>query len=124
MVLCLSGSWKAAVVGRKRYMVEAIVRRLREAEVELSAGATIKQVDNKLGATNKRTTAGARSTGAFKSITPVVSKSLRMRNSRLEKLVAKLVAEQAPDISDPACCPGPEPRGTRALTRSKVKDLA
>ncbi len=36
-------------MSRKRYTVEAIVRMLREAEVELSMGMTVKQVSRKLG---------------------------------------------------------------------------
>ena len=35
-------------MGRKRYTVESIVRMLREAEVELAGGSTVKQVSRKL----------------------------------------------------------------------------
>ena len=36
-------------MSRRRYPVEAIIRKLREAEVELSRGQTVKQVAKKLG---------------------------------------------------------------------------
>ncbi len=36
-------------MSRTQYAVEAIVRMLREAEVDLSAGSTIKEVAKKLG---------------------------------------------------------------------------
>ena len=82
-------------MSRKQYTVEAIVRMLREAEVELSAGATIKQVAKKLGINEqtyyrwRKEYAGLRMDQAHRM------KELERENVRLKKLVA----EQALDIS-------------------------
>ena len=75
-------------MGRKRYTVEAIVRMLREAEVELSAGATIKQVAKKLGI-NEQTYYRWRSEyGGMRTDQAKRLKELEQENARLKRLVA------------------------------------
>ena len=46
---------------RKRFTVEQIIRMLREAEVHLSQGKSVKLVSRELGITNRPTTAGGKS---------------------------------------------------------------
>ena len=55
---------------RKRHTAEQIIRKLREAEVELAQGKTTGEVCKKLGITSRRTIAGVRSTGGSESIRP------------------------------------------------------
>ena len=82
-------------MGRKRYTVEVIVRMLREAEVELSAGATIKQVAKKLGINEQTYYRWRKEYGGLRMDQAHRLKELERENARLKKLVA----EQALDIS-------------------------
>ena len=82
-------------MGRKRYTVEVIVRMLREAEVELSAGATIKQVAKKLGINEQTYYRWRKEYGGIRMDQAHRLKELERENARLKKLVA----EQALDIS-------------------------
>ena len=82
-------------MGRKRYPVESIVRMLREAEVELSAGATIKQVSKKLGINEQTYYRWRKEYGGLRMDQAHRLKELERENARLKKLVA----EQALDIS-------------------------
>lgn len=50
-------------MSRRRYPVEAIIRKLREAEVELSRGRRSSRWPRSWGLMNKPTIAGARITG-------------------------------------------------------------
>ena len=49
-------------MGRKRYTVEQIIHKLREAEVELSQGKAVGHVVRKLGITEQTYTGGAGNT--------------------------------------------------------------
>ncbi len=51
-------------MGRKRYTVEQIIHKLREAEVELSQGKAVGHVVRKLGIQSRRITGGAGNTVA------------------------------------------------------------
>jgi putative transposase len=82
-------------MSRKQYTVEAIVRMLREAEVELSAGATIKQVSKKLGINEQTYYRWRKEYGGLRMDQAHRMKELERENVRLKKLVA----EQALDIS-------------------------
>ena len=82
-------------MARKRYTVEAIVRMLREAEVELSAGATIKQVAKKLGINEQTYYRWRKEYGGLRMDQAHRLRELERENARLKKLVA----EQALDIS-------------------------
>lgn len=82
-------------MSRKRYTVEAIVRMLREAEVELSAGLTVKQVAKKLGINEQTYYRWRKEYGGLRMDQAHRLKELERENARLKKLVA----EQALDIS-------------------------
>jgi transposase-like protein len=82
-------------MGRKRYTVEAIVRKLREAEVELSRGQTVKEVSRKLGINEQTYYRWRKEYGGLRMDQAHRLKELERENSRLKKLVA----DQALDLS-------------------------
>ncbi len=82
-------------MGMKRYPVEAIVRKLREAEVELSRGMTVKQVSKKLGINEQTYYLWRKEYGGLRMDQAHRLKELERENGRLKKLVA----EQALDIA-------------------------
>lgn len=82
-------------MARKRYMVEAIVRMLRQAEVELAGGATIKQVARKLGINEQTYYRWRKEYGGLRMDQAHRLKELERENGRLKKLVG----EQALDIA-------------------------
>jgi transposase-like protein len=82
-------------MSRKRYTVEAIVRKLREAEVELSRGQTVKQVSKKLGINEQTYYRWRKEYGGLRMDQAHRLKELERENVRLKKLVA----EQALDLA-------------------------
>jgi len=82
-------------MSRKCYTVESIVRMLRKAEVELSAGQTVKQVAKKLGINEQTYYRWRKEYGGLRMDQAHRLKELERENSRLKKIVA----EQALDIS-------------------------
>jgi len=79
----------------KRHTPEQIVRKLREADAELAAGASVPEVARRLGISEAtfhrwRTQYGAMNAEAMKRL-----KELEKENARLKKIVA----DQAVDIS-------------------------
>ncbi len=82
-------------MGRKRFTIESIVRMLREAEVELAAGLTVKQVAKKLGINEQTYYRWRKEYGGLRMDQAHRLKELEGENARLKKLVA----EQALDIS-------------------------
>lgn len=82
-------------MGRKRFSVESIVRKLREAEVELSRGQTLNQVCKKLGVCEQTYYRWRKEYGGIRMDQAKRLKKLEVENARLKKLVA----EQALDIS-------------------------
>ena len=82
-------------MGRKRFTVENIVRKLREAEVELSRGQTLSQVCRKLGVCEQTYYRWRKEYGGIRMDQAKRLKELEVENTRLKKLVA----EQALDIS-------------------------
>lgn len=82
-------------MARRRFTVEAIVRMLREAEVELSSGLTVKQVSKKLGINEQTYYRWRKEYGGLRMDQAHRLKELERENTRLKKLVA----EQALDIS-------------------------
>ena len=80
---------------RKRYSPEQIIAMLREAEVELAAGATVKQVAKKLGINEQTYYRWRKEYGGLRMDQAHRLKELERENARLKKLVA----EQALDIS-------------------------
>ncbi len=82
-------------MGRQRFTVESIVRKLREAEVELSHGMTVTQVAKKLGISEQTYYRWRKEYGGLRMDQAHRLKELERENSRLKKIVA----EQALDIS-------------------------
>lgn len=82
-------------MSRKRFTVEAIVRMLREAEVELSGGLTVMEVSKKLGINQQTYYRWRKEYGGIRMDQAKRLKSLESENVRLKKLVA----DQALDIS-------------------------
>jgi len=82
-------------MGRRRFTVESIVRMLREAEVELAGGSTVKQVAKKLGINEQTYYRWRKEYGGVRMDQAHRLKELERENGRLKKLVA----EQALDIS-------------------------
>jgi len=82
-------------MSRKRYPVEAIIRKLREAEVELSRGQTVKQVAKKLGINEQTYYRWRKEYGGLQLNQARRLKELERENSQLKKLVA----DQALDIA-------------------------
>jgi transposase-like protein len=83
------------MMSRRRYTVEAIVRMLREAEVELAGGMTVNQVAKKLGINEQTYYRWRKEYGGLRMDQAHRLKELERENGRLKKLVA----EQALDIS-------------------------
>ena len=82
-------------MGRPRFTVESIVRKLREAEVELSRGQTIGVVCKKLGVCEQTYYRWRKEYGGLRMDQAHRLKELERENARLKKLVA----EQALDLS-------------------------
>ena len=82
-------------MGRQRFTVESIVRKLREAEVELSRGQTVGQVSKKLGVCEQTYYRWRKEYGGIRIDQAKRLKELETENVRLKKLVA----EQALNIS-------------------------
>jgi len=82
-------------MGRQRFTVESIVRKLREAEVELSRGQTVSQVSKNLGVCEQTYYRWRKEYGGIRIDQAKRLKELESENVRLKKLVA----DQALDIS-------------------------
>jgi transposase-like protein len=80
---------------RKRFSTEQIVRKLREAEVELAKGKTVAEVCKQIGVTDQTYYRWRREYGGLKLDQAKRLKELERENTRLKKLVA----DQALDIS-------------------------
>ncbi len=73
----------------KRHSAEQIVRKLREAEVELARGATVKEACRKLAITEHTYYRWRREYGGLKLNQAKCLKQLEKENARLKKLVAE-----------------------------------
>ena len=73
----------------KRHSAEQIVRKLREAEVELARGATVKDACRKLSITEHTYYRWRREYGGLKLDQARKLKQLQKENARLKKLVAE-----------------------------------
>ena len=82
-------------MGRKRYTTEQIIRKLREAEVEISKGVTVAQTVRKLGVTEQTYYRWRREYGGLRLDQAKHLKELERENTRLKSLVA----DQALDIA-------------------------
>jgi putative transposase len=82
-------------MGRQRFTAESIVRKLREAEVELSRGQTLASVCKKIGICEQTYYRWRKEYGGLRLEQAKHLKGLEKENVRLKKLVA----EQALEIS-------------------------
>ena len=80
---------------KKRHTPEQIVRKLREADAELAAGASISDVARKLGISEATLHRWRNHYGGMKADAMKHLKELEKENARLKKIVA----DQAVDIS-------------------------
>jgi transposase-like protein len=80
---------------KKRHTPEQIVRKLREADTDLAAGASVPQIARKLGISETTFHRWRNQYGGMKADATKRLKELEKENARLKKIVA----EQAVDIS-------------------------
>ena len=78
----------------KRYSVEQIIGKLREAEVWLSQGRTVKEVSRELGVTEQTYYRWRKEYGGLKVSQARRLKELERENSRLKKAVAELTLDK------------------------------
>lgn len=79
---------------RKKHTPEQIVKRLREAELDLAKGAAVADVVRKLGVSEQTYYRWKQQYGAGQADQQIRVKELERQNTRLKKIVA----EQAMDI--------------------------
>ena len=79
---------------RKRYSVEQIIGKLREAEVRLSQGRTVKEVSRELGVTEQTYYRWRKEFGGLKITQARRLKELERENSRLKKAAAELTLDK------------------------------
>ena len=80
---------------KKRHTPEQIVRKLREADAELAAGASVPEVARKLGISEATLHRWRNHYGGMKADAMKHLKELEKENTRLKKIVA----DQAVDIT-------------------------
>jgi transposase-like protein len=76
-------------MARKRHSAEQIVRKLREAEVELAKGATVKDACRKLAITENTYYRWRKEYGGLRLDQAKRLKQLEKENARLKKLLAE-----------------------------------
>jgi putative transposase len=79
---------------RKRYSVEQIIGKLREAEVLLSQGRTVKEISRGLGVTEQTYYRWRKEYGGLKVSQARRLKELERENSRLKRAVAELTLDK------------------------------
>jgi transposase-like protein len=79
---------------KKRHTPEQIVRKLRQAEAELAAGASVPEVTRRLGVSEATLHRWRNQYGGMKADAMKRLKELQKENARLKKIVA----DQAVDI--------------------------
>ena len=77
-------------MSRKRYTVEQIIHKLREAEVELSRGKKLGQIVRDLGITEQMCYRWRKEYGGLKIDQARRLRELERENARLKRLVAEL----------------------------------
>jgi len=80
---------------RKRHTPEQIIRKLREAEVELAKGQTTVEVVRKLGITEQSYSRWRKEYGGLRMDQAKRLKELEKENSRLKKLLAEQALDNA-----------------------------
>jgi putative transposase len=79
---------------RKRFTVEQIIRMLREAEVHLSQGKSVKLVSRELGITEQTYYRWRKEYGGMKVSQARRLKELEQENARLKRMVADLTLDK------------------------------
>ena len=82
-------------MGRKRHTPEQIIRKLREAEVELAKGQTTLDAVRKLGITEQTYYRWRKEYGGLRMDQAKRLKELEKENSRLKKLLAEQALDNA-----------------------------
>ena len=82
-------------MARKRYTVEQIITKLREAEVELAKGATAVEVCRKLGISEQTYYRWRKEYGGLRTDQARRLKELERENTRLKKLLAESMLDNA-----------------------------
>jgi transposase-like protein len=80
---------------RKRHTPEQIIRKLRDVDAQLAAGATVAEVSKKLGVSENTLHRWRAQYGGMRAPDAKRLRELEKQNARLKKIVA----EQAVDIS-------------------------
>jgi putative transposase len=109
---------------RKRHTPDQIIRKLREADAQLSAGATIADVSKKLGVSEVTFHRWRHQYGGMKVNQAKRLRDLERENSRLKKLVAEqaLDIDILKEVSKGTSEPDPEAR-CGAAPAARVQDL-
>jgi putative transposase len=81
-------------MGRKRYTVEQIIRKLREAEVELGRGLTTPQMCRKIGRSEQTYYRWRKRYGGMQVRQAKRLKELEQENTRLKKLLAESMLDK------------------------------
>ena len=81
-------------MGRKRYTVEQIIRKLREAEVELGRGLTTPQMCRKIGISEQTYYRWRKRYGGMQVSQAKRLKELEQENARLKKLLAESLLDR------------------------------
>ncbi len=87
---------RRALDEQERHTPEQVVRKLREADAELAAGASVPEVARRLGISEATFHRWRNQYGGMKADATKRLKELEKENARLKK---KIVADQAVDIS-------------------------
>ena len=82
-------------MARKRFTVEQIIPKLREAEVELARGRTVAQVCKKLGITEQTYYRWRKEYGSLRMDQAKRLKELEKENARLKRLLADAELDKA-----------------------------
>ncbi len=82
-------------MARKRYSTEQIIRKLREAEVELARGLSVDAVCKKIGVTSNTYYRWRKEYGGLKMDQAKRLKELDRENARLKKLLAEAHLDNA-----------------------------
>jgi len=81
-------------MGKKRYLAEEIIGKLREAEVLLAQGQTVKQISRHLGITEQTYYRWRKEYGGMKVSQAKRLKELEHENARLRKAVSDLTLDK------------------------------
>ena len=81
-------------MGHKRYTVEQIIRKLREAEIELGRGLTTPQMCRKIGISEQTYYRWRKRYGGMQVSQAKRLKDLEQENARLKKLLAESLLDK------------------------------